>query len=122
VDETTLKTGFLVLVLFYILINLFGGRTHNMMNARASMVRRHQLTEKEVPEAIKGLHLRLLEHLEKRVDLSAALTCYRAYYRLSMHEAHRPTYPGWVLKPNSSQEVVWARLKSVVDDRMDEIS
>ena len=32
VDETTLKTGFLVLVLFYILINLFGGRTHNMMN------------------------------------------------------------------------------------------
>ena len=51
------------------------------------MARRHQLTEKEVPEAIKGLHLRLQEHLEKREDLSAALTCYRAYYRLTIHHA-----------------------------------
>ena len=86
------------------------------------MARRHQLTEKEVPEAIEGLHLRLLEHLEKREDLSAALTCYRAYYRLNMHEAHRPTYPGWVVKPDPNQEVVWERLKSVVNDRMNEVS
>ena len=86
------------------------------------MARRHQLTEKEVPEAIKGLYLRLQEHLEKREDLSAALTCYRAYYRLTMHEAHRPTYPEWVLKPGPNQEVVWARLKSVVNKRMNEIS
>ena len=85
------------------------------------MARRHQLTEKEVPEAIEGLHLRLLHHLEKREDLSAALTCYRAYYRLTMHEAHRPTYPGWVLKPDPDQEVVWARLKSVVNNRMNVI-
>ena len=79
------------------------------------MVRRHQLTEKVVPEAIEGLHLRLQEHLEKREDLSAALTCYRAYYRLTTHEAHRPTYPEWVLKPDPNQEDVWARLKSVVN-------
>ena len=79
------------------------------------MVRRHQLTEKEVPEAIKGLHLRLQEHIEKREDLSAALTCYRAYYRLTMHEAHRPTYPEWVVKPDSNHEDVWERLKSVVN-------
>ena len=85
------------------------------------MARRHQLTEKEVPEAIEGLRLRLQEHLEKRDDLLAALTCYRAYYRLSMHEAHRPTYPGWVLKPDPNHEVVWARLNTVVNDRMDEI-
>jgi hypothetical protein len=84
------------------------------------MVRRHQLTEKEVPEAIKGLHLRLHQHLEKKEDLSAALTCYRAYYRLTMHEAHRPTYPEWVLKPGPNQEDVWTQLKSAVNNRMSE--
>ena len=66
------------------------------------MARRHQLTEKEVPEAIAGLHLRLREHLEKRKDLSAALPCYRAFYRLSMHEAHRPSYPEWVRARSAS--------------------
>ena len=30
--ETVLKTGFLLLILFYIGINLYGGRKHNMMN------------------------------------------------------------------------------------------
>ena len=85
------------------------------------MARRHQLTEKEVPEAIEGLHLRLLHHLETRMDLKAALTCYRAYYRLTMHEAHRPSYPEWALKPDPNQEVIWAQLKSVVNNRMNEI-
>ena len=82
------------------------------------MARRHQLTEKEVPEAIEGLYLRLLEHIEKREDLSAALTCYRAYYRLTMHEAHRPSYPEWVLKPDPVQEVVWEQLWTVVNARV----
>ena len=82
------------------------------------MVRRHQLTEKEVPEAIKGLHLRLQQHIETKEDRSAALTCYRAYYRLTMHEAHRPTYPEWALKPGPNQEVVWAQLKTVVNNKM----
>ena len=67
------------------------------------MVRRHQLSENEVPEAIEGLYLRLLYHLETRMDLKAALTCYRAFYRLTMHEAHRPSYPEWVLKPDPNQ-------------------
>ena len=84
------------------------------------MVRRHQLTEKEVPEAIKGLHLRLEQHIEKREDLSAALTCYRAFYRLTMHEAHRPSYPEWVLKPDPDQEVVWAQLNTVVYNKKNE--
>ena len=82
------------------------------------MARRHQLTEKEVPEASAGLYLRLQEHIEKREDLSAALTCYRAYYRLTTHEAHRPTYPEWVLKPDPNQEDAWTLLKSVVNIRM----
>ena len=85
------------------------------------MVRRHKLSENEVPEAIKGLYLRLHEHIEKREDLSAALTCYRAYYRLSIHEAHRPTYPEWVVKPDPNHEVVWERLNTVVNNRMNEI-
>ena len=85
------------------------------------MARRHQLTEKEVPEAIEGLHLRLQEHLETREDLSAALTCYRAYYRLNRHEAHRPSYPEWVLNPDPNQEVAWARLNTAVNNRMNEI-
>ena len=85
------------------------------------MVRRHQLTEKEVPEAIKGLHLRLQEHIEKREDLPAALTCYRAYHRLKLHEAHRPSYPEWVLKPGPNQEEVWKRLDTIVNNRMNEI-
>jgi hypothetical protein len=84
------------------------------------MARRHQLTEIEVPEAIAGLRLRLQEHLTKREDLSAALTCYRAYHRLTMHEAHRPSYPEWVLKPDSNHEVVWAQLETVVNNRMNE--
>ncbi len=84
------------------------------------MARRHQLTEKEVPEAIKGLHLRLQEHLKKREDLSAALICYRAYHRLTLHEAHRPTYPDWVLKPDPNHEAVWAQLETVVNNRMNE--
>ena len=79
------------------------------------MARRHQLTEKEVPEAIVGLYLRLQEHIEKREDLSAALTCYRAYYRLTPHETHRPTYPEWVLKPDPNQEDAMTRLKSAVN-------
>ena len=70
------------------------------------------------PEAIKGLHLRLLEHLEEREDLSAALTCYRAYHRLTRHEAHRPSYPEWVLNPDSNHEAVWAQLETVVGVRM----
>ena len=77
------------------------------------MVRRHQLTEKEVPEAIAGLYLRLREHLIKRENLSAALTCYRAYYRLTMHEAHRPTYPEWVMKPDPNPENVWTQLNTI---------
>ncbi len=81
------------------------------------MARRHQLTENEVPEAIEGLHLRLLHHLETREDLKAALTCYRAFYRLTMHEAHRPSYPEWVVKPDPAQEVVWERLWNVVHTR-----
>ena len=80
------------------------------------MARRHQLTENEVPEAIKGLYLRLQEHIDKREDLSAALTCYRAYYRLTTHEAHRPTYPEWVVKPDPNQEVVWERLNAEVNN------
>ena len=78
------------------------------------MARRHQLTENEVPEAIEELHLRLLHHLKTRENLNVALTCYRAYYRLTTHEAHRPSYPEWVVKPGPNQEVVWERLKSVV--------
>ena len=85
------------------------------------MARRHQLTEKEVPEAIKGLHLRLQEHLETREDLSATLTCYRAYYRLTIHQAHRPSYPEWAVKPDSNQEEVWAQLNTAVNNRMKEI-
>ena len=84
------------------------------------MVRRHQLSEKEVPEAIAGLYLRLTEHIENREDLSAALTCYRAYYRLSMHEAHRPSYPEWVVRPDSNHEVVWERLNTVVNNTVNE--
>ena len=86
------------------------------------MARRHQLTEKEVPEAVEGLHLRLLHHLETREDLKAALTCYRAYYRLTMHEAHRPTYPYWVVKPGPVQEVVWERLETVVSTHLNQPS
>ena len=77
------------------------------------MARRHQLTEKELPEAIAGLHLRLLHHLQTRENLKAALTCYRAYYRLTMHQAHRPSYPEWVVKPDLVQEVVWGQLEIV---------
>ena len=78
------------------------------------MTRRHQLTEKEVPEAIEGLKLRLKQHLETREDLKAALTCYRAYHRLTMYKAHRPTYPKWVLKPDPNHEIVWAHLQAEV--------
>ena len=75
------------------------------------MARRHQLTEKEVPEAIIGLQLR--QHLETREDLSRALTCYRALYRLTMHEAHRPSYPEWSIKPDLDHpDIVWAQLKA----------
>ena len=81
------------------------------------MVRRHQLSENEVPEAIEGLYLRLLHHLETRMDLKAALTCYRAFYRLTMHEAHHPSYPEWVLKPDPVREVVWEQLWTVVSTR-----
>ena len=77
------------------------------------MARRHQLTEKEAPEAIIGLQLRLRQHLETREDLAAALTCYRALYRLTMHEAHRPSYPEWSIKPDlDNPELVWAQLKA----------
>jgi hypothetical protein len=69
---------------------------------------------KEVPEAIAGLYLRLEEHLGKRENLPAALTCYRAYYRLTMHEAHRPTYPEWVVKPDPNQENVWTLLNTII--------
>ena len=77
------------------------------------MARRHQFTEKEVPEAIIGLQLRLRQHLETREDLSQALTCYRALYRLTMHEAHRPSYPEWSIKPDLEHpDIVWAQLKA----------
>jgi len=76
------------------------------------MARRHQLTEKEVPEAIIGLHLRLRQHLETREDLSRALTCFRALYRLTIHEPHRPSYLEWSVKPDLEHpETVWAQLK-----------
>ena len=79
------------------------------------MARRHQLSEKEVPEAIAGLYLRLQEHLEKRENPSAALTCYRAYYRLTKHQAHRPTYPEWVVNPDTDPENVWTQLNNTVN-------
>ena len=86
------------------------------------MARRHQLTENEVPEAIEGLYLRLQEHLEKREDLSSALNCYRAFYRLTMHEAHRPSYPEWVVKPDPIQEIVWEQLLIAVNTRGNQLS
>lgn len=77
------------------------------------MASRHQLTEKEVPEAIIGLQLRLRQHLETKGDLSRALTCYRALYRLTMHEAHRPSYPEWPIKPDLRHpDIVWTQLKT----------
>ena len=66
----------------------------------------------------RALYLRLQEHLEKRENLFAALTCNRAYYRLTMHEAHRPSYPEWVVKPDPNQEEVWSQLNSVVNNRI----
>ena len=81
------------------------------------MARRHQLTEKEVPEAIIGLQLRLRQHLETREDLNQALTCYRALYRLTMHEAHRPSYPEWAIKPDLDHpDIIWGQLKVAARD------
>ena len=39
------------------------------------------------------------------------------FYRLTMHEAHRPSYPEWVLTPDPVQEVVWEQLWTVVSTR-----
>jgi hypothetical protein len=56
--------------------------------------------------------------IETRENLKAAITCYRAFYRLTRHEAHRPSYPDWVVKPDPVQEVVWEQFENVVYKRV----
>ena len=55
--------------------------------------RRHRLYDQEIPEAIKGLVLRLRQLLEKREDRESAETAFRALYRLTNAEPGRPKYP-----------------------------
>lgn len=55
--------------------------------------RRHRLHDIEVPEAIKGLALRLHELLETKADPFSAEICFRAWYRLTTHPRGRPQYP-----------------------------
>jgi hypothetical protein len=55
--------------------------------------RRHRLHGDEVPEAIEGLRLRLLQHLKTRENLYAARVAFRAFYRLSTYCRGRPSYP-----------------------------
>ncbi len=55
--------------------------------------RRHRLHGDEVPEAIEGLRLRLLQHLKTRENLYEARVAFRAFYRLSTYCRGRPSYP-----------------------------
>lgn len=55
--------------------------------------RRHRLYEKEIPEVILGLHLRLKQLLEKREDAKTAETTYNCMYRLLEDKPGRPKYP-----------------------------
>ena len=55
--------------------------------------RRHRLHGDEVPEAIGGLRLRLLQHLKTRENLYEARVAFRAFYRLSTYCRGRPSYP-----------------------------
>lgn len=57
------------------------------------MTRRHRIHGNEVPEVIRGLVLRLREHMETKEDLTAATLAFRALYRLEEHKAGRPIYP-----------------------------
>lgn len=55
--------------------------------------RRHRLHGDEVPKAIEGLRLRLLQHLKTRENLYEARVAFRAFYRLSTYCRGRPSYP-----------------------------
>lgn len=47
----------------------------------------------EVPEVIKGLKLRLRQHLETTEDLPDAIIAFRVLYRLIEDKRGRPDYP-----------------------------
>lgn len=68
--------------------------------------RRHRLHGEEVPEAIEGLRLRLLQHLKTRDDLYGATVAFRAFYRLSTYCRGRPDYPS---------PMTWALINSYVN-------
>lgn len=55
--------------------------------------RRHRLHGVEIPEVLRGLELRLREHLETENDLLGAEIAFRAFYRLLEHRVGRPNYP-----------------------------
>ena len=58
-----------------------------------SSQRRHRLHGEEIPEVLRGLELRLREHLETERDLLGATIAFRAFYRLLEHRPGRPNYP-----------------------------
>jgi len=58
-----------------------------------AVTRRHRIHEDEVPEVIKGLVLRLREHMNIKEDLEAATLCFRCLWRLEEHKTGRPDYP-----------------------------
>lgn len=55
--------------------------------------RRHRLHGEEIPEVLRGLELRLREHLETESDLLGATIAFQAFYRLLEHRSGRPKYP-----------------------------
>lgn len=55
--------------------------------------RRHRIQGEEIPEVIRGLELRLREHLQTEEDLAGATVAFRAFYRLVTHQVGRPNYP-----------------------------
>jgi hypothetical protein len=67
--------------------------------------RRHRLYNHEIPEAIKGLVLRLRQLLEDREDRASAETAFRALYRLTNPEPGRPKYP----------EATWENIELYID-------
>lgn len=76
------------------------------ITAPFSSERRHRLHGDEVPEAIEGLRLRLLQHLETRDDIYGATVSFRAYYRLSTHCQGRLRYP---------QPITWNLIESYLN-------
>lgn len=55
--------------------------------------RRHRIQGSEVPEVIKGLRLRLREHLDTKDDQYGATNALKALYRLESHKVGTPSYP-----------------------------